>query len=489
MKFEVFVSFREIDTRRTFVSHLLLSLFKNQIRTFKQEEEIPWNQPASSQVLEAIQDCKMAIVVISKNYTASVSCLDQLAKIVECKEKQTLVMIPVLYEVDPSHVLTQAENLWEHSGGEEKVMRWRDALNESIKIYLEKHAYWEDKDSYSYIIDRVMSHVLDRLRPQEMKKPEERKKEVYRKFKMSRFILLIPIGIVTMGVGLVKSALGIFMPGKEKPIVIKLRPTRSSVYVYKDEYVTDDELSQLVPSSDFSCLVGMDRQIKAVDALLLGLDSKQVGEIGIWGVEGVGKTTLARFVYQQISPQFQDHCYFEIDSQDNSVYPTCLLEEVTRSALTSGSERLYESVKAEFGHRKVLLVVDVLNRTGDLKNIRKITRWFGPESRLIVVTEQNDVLVQCEVRRVFEVEPLRYDEALQLFSQFAFKQEHVPREYHRLSVRAVLLTGRIPLALKVFGSFLRGKVINEWELELCRLEASQDSCVAKVSGYIGNGFS
>lgn len=145
MKFDVFISFRGIDTRRTFVSHLLLSLFRKRISTFKHEKEIPGNQPPSSQVLQAIEESKIAIAVISKNYAASTWCLDELAEIIDCKEKGSLVVVPVFYEVDPSDVIRQVDDLGDHGDGDnklEKVKRWRDALAKSIQIYRHDYSYW-----------------------------------------------------------------------------------------------------------------------------------------------------------------------------------------------------------------------------------------------------------------------------------------------------------------------------------------------------------
>ncbi|XP_018465026.2 probable disease resistance protein RPP1 [Raphanus sativus] len=492
MKFDVFVSFRGIDTRRTFVSHLFLALFKEQFKTFKQEEEIPLNQPASSQVIEAIENSEIAIVVISKNYTASVSCLDELAKITECWKKQSLVVAPVFYEVDPSDVLGQASNLGEDNDGGnsnnlEKVERWRNALASLVDIYQEVYSsQWEDggssedEDTDASTISRLMSHVSELLRPHVQMSAVKGKSD--------------PTGVATSRMELVRDALRRIawriMNAQTLNSFKPTTPARSITYYQ----------SQLAPPSiDFNSLVGMDRQMKEVEALLLSMDSIDddgLGEMGIWGDQIlVGKTTLARCVYQKISPQFQDHYYyFEKNSQNSArgIDSTCLLEEITRAAALATSlapdSSLFEVVNANLGHRKVLLIVD-FSGIGQLENIRKIASRFGPGSRLIFVTQGNYDLLRCGIKHLYEVETLRYDEALQLFSQYAFKREHVPREYYRLSVRAVLITGRIPLALKVFGSFLHGKVISEWEFELCRLEASQVNWVANVSSYIGNALS
>ncbi|KAJ0237352.1 Toll/interleukin-1 receptor homology (TIR) domain-containing protein [Hirschfeldia incana] len=384
MKFDVFVSYRGIDTRRTFVSHLLLALFKQQFKTFRQEEEeeeIPWNQPASSQVLEAIENSKIAILVISRNYTASVSCLDELTKIIECKEKQSLVMIPVLYEVDTSDVLGQTQNLGEHIYGHsnnnlETVERWRNALTSMIETYQEVYSHWEDGDSSededtdAFIIFRVMLHVSKRLKPPEKK--EESITVYLTEYKPAH---LIPdsTGFLTKGIWLVRAALSkiVWRILYAETLISFVNPARSSAYVHKDKYdVTSNELSQLVPSIDFDSLVGMDRQMKAVESLLLDMDSEEdgLGEMGIWGEERLGKTTLARCVYQNVSPQFQDHYYFEYVTPNSSSLgigtSTCLLEEIARSALPEKkipdevvkleSERFGGLANASLGHRKVV---------------------------------------------------------------------------------------------------------------------------------------
>ncbi|XP_010450139.1 PREDICTED: putative disease resistance protein At4g11170 [Camelina sativa] len=273
---------------------------------------------------------------------------------------------------------------------------------------------------------------------------------------------------------------------REKPI-IRVKPRlRSSVNV------TGHELS--VTSSDFTSFVGMDRYIKAVNHLLLDFGSKDgVGVIGIWGVRGVGKTALVKCVYEQVSLQFQDHYYFMNDTSNYSLGhdSTCLLEQITKAALKATSQSLtrnYDVVKAKLGHRKVLLIVDGVDHIGQLKHITLNASWFGPRSRLILVTQDKSLLLESGIRHLFEVESLKYDEALQLFSQFAFKQIHVPTGFDRFSARAVFITGHIPLAVKVIGSFLCGKNIKEWEYELLRLEASQENWISVVSSYIGGDF-
>ncbi|PRQ60527.1 putative TIR domain, P-loop containing nucleoside triphosphate hydrolase [Rosa chinensis] len=55
-------------------------------------------------------------------------------------------------------------------------------------------------------------------------------------------------------------------------------------------------------------LVGMDTRLNEIE-VLLDKEANDVRFIGIWGMGGIGKTTLARLVYEKISHQF-DVCIF-----------------------------------------------------------------------------------------------------------------------------------------------------------------------------------
>ena len=82
----------------------------------------------------------MSIIVFSENYASSTWCLDELAKIVECKKNDQLVR-PIFYNVDPSDVrnqngkfgkaLAKYEKNIKHN---KKVQRWRNALQEAANI-------------------------------------------------------------------------------------------------------------------------------------------------------------------------------------------------------------------------------------------------------------------------------------------------------------------------------------------------------------------
>ena len=106
-KYDVFLSFRGEDTRRTFVSHLYKALEQSGIRIFKDDERLERGKPIFDELLKAIEESKIAIVIFSKSYASSRWCLEELAHIIKCRNELELIVIPVFYDVTPSDVRHQ----------------------------------------------------------------------------------------------------------------------------------------------------------------------------------------------------------------------------------------------------------------------------------------------------------------------------------------------------------------------------------------------
>ncbi|VVA91670.1 unnamed protein product [Arabis nemorensis] len=233
-------------------------------------------------------------------------------------------------------------------------------------------------------------------------------------------------------------------------------------------------------SSDFKGLAGMDRHLKTVYELLALESDKEVRTIGIWGSAGVGKTTLARYTYAEISVKFQTHVFLEnIENMKQKLLQSENYQEEEDNLTNSDHER-NEITEARNKHRKVLLVADGVNGIEQGKWIAEYANWFAPGSRVILITQDKSVLEDSGVNHVYEVGSLRYDEALKLFSHFAFKQPYPRPDFERLSVRAVQLAGFLPVAIRLFGSFLTGRSKEEWVATLLKLNAKQGKDIMEV---------
>ncbi|XP_065637397.1 disease resistance protein RPV1-like, partial [Quercus suber] len=144
--FDIFLSFRGEDTRHGFVSHLYAALCQRGIYTFI-DDDLPRGEEISVGLLKTIENSTTSIIVFSENYASSSWCLEELARIVECRTIKQLVR-PVFYKVDPSEVRKQegkfGEALTLHEekfNDKKKIQRWREALCEAANL-----SGWDSKN-------------------------------------------------------------------------------------------------------------------------------------------------------------------------------------------------------------------------------------------------------------------------------------------------------------------------------------------------------
>ncbi|XP_010498132.1 PREDICTED: disease resistance protein TAO1-like [Camelina sativa] len=165
-KFDVFLSFRGKDTRRSFISFLYKELIRMSIRTFKDDVELKSGRRISSDLLTAIENSKIAVVVVSKNYPASPWCLRELAMIMDVEKRGSLIVMPIFYNVEPAHVRRQVEKValqfrkHEDRENHETVVSWRQALTNLASISGHCSRDWEDD---SKLLDEITKRISDML--------------------------------------------------------------------------------------------------------------------------------------------------------------------------------------------------------------------------------------------------------------------------------------------------------------------------------------
>ncbi|PRQ22556.1 putative TIR domain-containing protein [Rosa chinensis] len=142
--FDVFLSFRGEDTRHGFTDHLYYAMIQKGIIAFRDTEKLERGRPISSDLLKAIKESRIAVIILSANYATSTWCLEELAQIVECEKSTGLKVLPVFYHVEPSEVRKQTGSFYKafckHAKtfaddmGKAKVNKWREALTKVANI-------------------------------------------------------------------------------------------------------------------------------------------------------------------------------------------------------------------------------------------------------------------------------------------------------------------------------------------------------------------
>ena len=135
--------------------------------------------------------------------------------------------------------------------------------------------------------------------------------------------------------------------------------------------------------------------------------------------------------------------------------------------------------------QKVLIILDDVDDLQQLEALANDTNLFGHGSRIIVTTEDQELLEQHGINKTYHVNFPTIEEAHKILCRYAFKGSLAPYGLQKLIKRATKLCSNLPLGLRVMGSMLRGKKEEDWESILLRLE---NSSIPKIDAVLRVGF-
>nr|AXU93617.1 RPP4/RPP5-like protein [Arabidopsis thaliana] len=411
---DIFPSFSGEDVRKNFLSHLLKELNRRSINTFM-DHVIERSCIIADALISAIREARISIVIFSKNYAASTWCLNELVEIDNCSKYFGQKVIPVFYDVDPSHVRKQIgefgkvfKKTCEDKPADQK-QRWVKALTDISNIAGED---LRNGPNDAHMVEKIANDVSNKL----------------------------------------------FHPPK-----------------------------------GFGDLVGIEDHIEAIKSILC-LESKEAKIMaGIWGQSGIGKSTIGRALFSQLSSQFPLRAFVTYKSTSGSDVSGMKLsweKELLSEILGQKDIKIdhFGVVEQRLKHKKVLILLDDVDNLEFLKTLVGKAEWFGSGSRIIVITQDRQLLKAHEIDLVYEVKLPSQGLALQMISQYAFGKDSPPDDFKALAFEVAELAGSLPLGLSVLGSSLKGRDKDEWVKMMPRLRNDSDDKIEETLrvGYDSN---
>ncbi|CAN0923316.1 Disease resistance protein L6 [Linum grandiflorum] len=223
-------------------------------------------------------------------------------------------------------------------------------------------------------------------------------------------------------------------------------------------------------------LVGIDFHVEKV-VELLNLDSAGEKIVGICGMGGLGKTTLAKAVYDKVSTEFDRCCFLQdvremLSKKDGIV---TLQNKIISNILRNKSDAENSSdgmqvIKDRVCKYKLLVVLDDVDEMFQFEDILGKLGDFSIDSRFLITTRDARVLELFQECKLYELGEMNHDYALELFSRHAFGVDYPLEDYVTLSEEFVQVAAGLPLALKVIGSLLFHTDKRFWEAKLIELK-------------------